>query len=79
MKERVARYIANDLLNQPDLAIREDEDLLGSGLLDSLRVMSVVNFIEQDLGIDVPAEDVTFENFVSLEAIEAYLARRDAR
>ena len=79
MKERVARYIANDLLNQPDLAIGEDEDLLGSGLLDSLRVMSLVNFIEQELGIDVPAEDVTFENFVSLGAIEAYLARRDTR
>lgn len=79
MKERVARYIANDLLNQPDLEIREDEDLLGSGLLDSLRVMSLVNFIEQDIGIDVPAEDVTFENFVSLGAIEAYLARRAPR
>ena len=79
MKERVARYIANDLLNQPDLEIREDEDLLGSGLLDSLRVMSLVNFIEQDIGIDVPAEDVTFENFVSLGAIEAYLSRRDPR
>lgn len=79
MKERLARYIANDLLNQPDLAMSDDEDLLGSGLLDSLRVMSLVHFIEQDLGIDVPAEDVIIENFVSLAAIEAYLARRDAR
>ena len=79
MKERVSRYIAHDLLNQPDLAIGEEEDLLGSGLLDSLRVMSLVNFIEQELGIEVPAEDVTFENFVSLGAIKAYLARRNTR
>lgn len=79
MKERLARYIANELLNQPDLAMSEDQDLLGSGLLDSLRVMSLVHFIEQDLGIDVPPEDVVIENFVSLAAIEAYLARRAAR
>jgi acyl carrier protein len=76
VRERLARYIATDLLNQPDLVIGEDEDLLVSGLLDSLNVMSVIHFIEQDLAIDVPAEDVTIENFVSLRAIAAYLDRR---
>ena len=79
MKERLARYIASDLLNQGELSIAEDEDLLGSGLLDSLSVMSLVHFIEQELAIDVPAEDVTIENFVSLSAIDAYLVRRSAR
>lgn len=76
MRERVARYIATDLLNQADLVIGDDEDLLVSGLLDSLSVMSLIHFIEQDLAIDVPAEDVTIENFVSLQAIDAYLVRR---
>lgn len=76
MKERLARYIATDILNESDRVIGDDEDLLASGLLDSLSVMSVIHFIEQDLGIDVPAEDVTIENFVSLRAIDAYLGRR---
>ena len=79
MKERLARYITSDLLNQGDLTVADDEDLLGSGLLDSLSVMSLVHFIEQELAIDVPAEDVTIENFVSLAAIDAYLRRRGAR
>ena len=78
MRDRLARYIATDLLNQPDLVIGEDEDLLVSGLLDSLSVMSVIHFIEQDLAIEVPAEDVTIENFASLRAIGAYLGRRGA-
>ena len=76
MRERLARYIANDLLNEGNRVIGDDEDLLASGLLDSLSVMSLVHFIEQDLGIDVPAEDVTIENFVSLRAIDGYLGRR---
>lgn len=79
MKERLARYIAHDLLNQGQLVIADDEDLLGSGLLDSLRVMSLVHFIEQELHIAVPAEDVTIENFVSLSSIDRYLAERGAR
>jgi acyl carrier protein len=76
VRKRVARYIAADLLNQSDLVIGEDEDLLVSGLLDSLSVMSLIHYIEQDLSIDVPAEDVTIENFASLRAMDAYLVRR---
>lgn len=76
MRERLARYIATDLLNQGDLAIGEDEDLLASGLLDSLSVMLLIHYIEQDSRIDVPAEDVTIENFATLRAIDAYLGRR---
>jgi acyl carrier protein len=76
VREQLARYIAADLLNEPDRAIGEDDDLLASGLLDSLGVMSLVHFLEQDLGIEVPAEDVTIEHFVSLRAIDAYLSRR---
>jgi acyl carrier protein len=79
VKERLAHYIANDLLNQGQLVIADDDDLLGSGLLDSLSVMSLVHFIEQELHIAVPAEDVTIENFVSLASIDRYLAERGAR
>lgn len=76
MRERLARYISTELLNQSDLVIADDDDLLTSGLLDSLSVMSVVYFIEQEAGIDIPAEDVTIENFESLSAIDAYVRRR---
>ena len=76
MREQLARYIAADLLNEQDRVIDHDEDLLASGLLDSLSMMSLIHHIEQDLRIDVPAEDVTIENFQSLRAIDAYLERR---
>ena len=76
MKDRLARYIATDLLNQPTRVIDADEDLLGSGLLDSLSVISLVQFIEEELSIDIPAEDVTIDNFISLRAIDDYLGRR---
>jgi acyl carrier protein len=76
VRDQLARYIAADLLNQHDRVIDEDEDLLASGLLDSLSMMSLIQHIEQDLQIDVPAEDVTIENFQSLRAIDAYLDGR---
>lgn len=78
MKERLAHYISNDLLNQRDLSIADDEDLLGSGLLDSLSVMSLVHFMEETFAIEIPAEDVVIEHFMTLSAIEAYVERRRA-
>ena len=64
------------LIADSDLVIGEDDDLLASGLIDSLGAMALIHFIERDLGIDVPAEDVTIEHFASLRAIDAYLGRR---
>jgi acyl carrier protein len=77
--EKLARYIASELLNQANLAIGVDDDLLGSGLLDSLSVMSLVYHIEQEFGISIPAEDVLIENFGSLSAIDSYVGRRRAK
>lgn len=77
MRERLLAYIRDELVGDPggpDLAA--EADLLGSGLLDSLGMMSLVFFIEQELGVRVPPEDVTIENFVSVAAIESYLDRR---
>jgi acyl carrier protein len=76
--EKLARYIASELLNQANLVVGVDDDLLGSGLLDSLSVMSLVYHLEQELGISIPAEDVLIENFGSLSAIDRYLDRRRA-
>jgi acyl carrier protein len=79
VKERLARYISEELLSQGEQRGREvapDEDLLGEGLLDSLGIMSLVFHIEQELGMRVPAEDVTIENFQTLDLIDAYLERR---
>ena len=76
--DKLSRFIATDLLNQPNLVIGVDDDLLGSGLLDSLSVMSLVYHIEQAFNVRVPPEDVLIEHFFSLAAIDAYLSRRRA-
>jgi acyl carrier protein len=79
MRDRLARHLAEELLGRTNgsaAPLAPDEDLLGGGLLDSLGVMSLVFFIERELGVRVPPEDVTIENFQTLERIDAYVARR---
>jgi acyl carrier protein len=69
-------YIQTELLNDPAIQIDADEDLLLSETLDSLRVMRLVQHLENETGIAVPPEDVTLENFQSLRRIDAYLTGR---
>jgi acyl carrier protein len=65
-------FIRDTLLNGRE--ITSDEDLLLSSLLDSLGVMSLVAFIETQLGATVPPEDITLENFTSVDTILSYLS-----
>lgn len=77
--ERLTTFIQSELLSDSGAEIAPDDDLLLSGLIDSIGVMSLLAFIETDLGIHVPPQDVTIENFSTVETMDGYLAgRQDA-
>lgn len=73
--EQVQRYVSEELLNGR-MAVAEDDDLLGNGMVDSMGMMWLISFIEQELGIPVPPEDVTIEHFRSVRTIGTYLDAR---
>jgi acyl carrier protein len=76
MQEEIINYITFHLLgNQADLELAADEDLLGSGLVDSIGMMQLIHFIEERAGIRIPLGDVTIENFMTIEAIDDYVRR----
>lgn len=57
--------------------LNEDDDLLNTGILDSLGILQLVAFIEERFGIQVREEDVTYENFMSINALANYLRQYD--
>jgi acyl carrier protein len=72
----IRAYIRDRILMDPDLSLGEDDDLLLSNVLDSLRVMLLISHLEESSGITIPPEDVTLENFQSLRRIHRYLDQR---
>lgn len=60
----------------PSHELGDEEDLLMSGVLDSISAMKLVATIEQELNLKIPATDVTFENFQSARAMADYLETR---
>jgi len=74
-EELLASYIRDELLFGTVPELSPTDDLLASGLLDSMAVVTLVGYLEQQLGRRIPDTDITVENFVSVENICTYLRR----
>jgi acyl carrier protein len=68
-------YVKNELLRGRANSITAEDDLLGAGLIDSLGILQIVAFIDERFSIQVPDEDVVYENFYSVKALSDYLAQ----
>lgn len=78
-EQALCAYILENLNNNPQVtSLNNSEDLLNTGILDSLGVLQLITFIETQFSIAVPDTDVTLENFSSIEAIMQYLQQRQA-
>jgi acyl carrier protein len=78
-QEAIKQYLTNELSSDhKSLNLSVDDNLLLGGLVDSLGIMRLVNFIEQSFKIRVPPEDVTIEHFRSIRVIAEYIESRVA-
>jgi D-alanine--poly(phosphoribitol) ligase subunit 2 len=70
----VTKYIQDNLLTgKGKIELSPEDDLLGSGLLDSMGVMRLVGFVEDTFNIKIPPEDIVIENFMDVKAITNYV------
>jgi acyl carrier protein len=78
MDDAVIRdYIARELVRDPAvLPLENSTPLLDSGVLDSLSLLRLVVFIQDQFGIVMDDLDVVPEHFASVDAICAYLRSR---
>lgn len=74
--DRLAQFIASDVATGPE-PVEVDTDLVMTGLVDSLGVVLIVEWIERQLDIRIDPADVVIEHFESVAAMVAYLSRRD--
>jgi acyl carrier protein len=66
-------YIKKELAVGSKRNIQMDDDLLSAGIIDSLGVLQLVAFIEEQFNIQMPDEDVVLENFQSVNSLANYL------
>jgi acyl carrier protein len=73
----IEQFILDELTQGRGITeIDQNENLLSKGIVDSHGVMELVGFLEQRYGIAVADEDLTPENFESVQRIEAFVERK---
>jgi acyl carrier protein len=69
--------IRNFLLEKFPLArkrgVKFDDNLLEIGIIDSLGILDLVNFLEQNLGITLSDEELVPDNFLTIERLSAFV------
>lgn len=76
---RVRAYlIENFLYMRREKELGDDERLLESGILDSMGVMELMVFIEEEFGIEVADAEITEANLGSVSSIAGYIDRKKA-
>jgi acyl carrier protein len=77
--EVLTEFVQKELAQGRVAAIKPDEDLLASGVIDSLGILQLVMFVEQRFEVKIPDEDVVVENFRSIDVLTDYIDKRSAQ
>jgi len=75
MLPQLKKFIFDELVfvDQPE-QFGDDEDLLAAGL-DSMGIMRLVLFVEQEFGVILPDNEIAPENLQTLSAIRHWITR----
>lgn len=58
--------------------LKAEEDIFALGFVNSLLAMQLVAFVEKEFGVRVEDEDLDLDNFRSINAISALIAKKKA-
>lgn len=72
LEERIVTLIRSGL--QIDVPA-PDTDMIETGLLDSLGLVSLITEIELDFGFELPLDEFDVDSFRSVEQIAGYLSK----
>lgn len=68
VKERIRKFISEEFLSDGQ-ELKDDESLFVTGIIDSLGMIKLTAFVEEEFGTPINASEVTMDNFGTIEEI----------
>ncbi len=66
---QLSNFINNDLFADLNGGVQVDTPLLDTGIVDSLGMISLITYVENQMGVHIPDEEVLPENFETLKSL----------
>jgi acyl carrier protein len=70
------KFIATQILKQPNRKIAADEPLLSSGLIDSFSLMDLALHVEDTFGVRIEDTELNADTFDNLNQLSALIESR---
>lgn len=75
--EQIRTFIAENLLFSADgYPLKDEESFLESGVVDSLGVLELVTFVEENCAIEVHESEIIPDNFDSVSRLADFVRRK---
>jgi acyl carrier protein len=79
IEQQLNEYIVGEFgVDMPASGLSNDDPLLDSGLIDSLRIFMLISHLEKHFGVKVEPEDVALDNFQTINTISRLIRERQA-
>ena len=77
-EEKVKKIVSETLktMRGLDIELTNEISLIDSGMLDSLSIVDVVQGLQKDFDIEIMVEDITLENFDTIDLIIKFIEKR---
>lgn len=74
--ETRAYITENFLYARPNYVVAEDEHLLEKGVVDSMGMVELITFLQDQFGVEPADDEITEENFATLQRIAGFVVRK---
>lgn len=75
-REILRQYIAANILFSDKYPYNDQASFLDNGVIDSMNIMELVIFLEENLGIKVADEEIVPEHFDSIELLSEFIENK---
>jgi acyl carrier protein len=77
IKESIKNYVVTELVNDQQHSNLGDADqLIESGIIDSLGIMKLIGFLEDNLSVQIDDMELVPENFSTIDAIASLVEKK---
>jgi len=76
VKTEIRNFLYTDRLKSEFNSLQDDDSLLEKGIIDSIRMLDLIGFLEEKFSVKVDDEDLYPENFDTLNAIADFVGQR---
>ncbi len=76
MKDQILKFLYDDSLKEEFEDLDNDDSLLELGIIDSFKMLELIDYIQKEFGIDIDEDDMLPENFDSINAIVEFIGSK---